>query len=1320
MRNKSLTIVSAVLLLSLVSTWAAAQTATSSITGVVVDSGGGFVPGATVTVKNDATGGESTAVTSSNGTFTVPSLNVGIYTVTVSLQGFKTAILKDVTVTAGIPATVRATLEIGGVSETVVVEGATEVVQTQSAASSTTINTRSITSLPVGSRSALDFTQFLPGVQTSSTVRNSTINGLPQSSISITLDGVNIQDNTLKTTDGMFAIVSPRLDAVEEVSLTSAAQGAEASGQGGVQIKFTTRSGSNSFSGSGYYFYQNDMFNSNTYANKVRGLPKGELTLHQPGFRQGGPVVIPGVYDGRGKMFFFFNYEMFKQPSTITTNSNLLLPDAQNGIFRYNGGPAGGIDLYALAAANNRTSTPDPLIGKLLQDIRNVTNSGGVLSELTGNLNAERYTFQQAVGGPTYYPTIRMDYNVSTAHRVTGTWYRQRFTDKSFDTTNTRQPTWPGFPLYGTQGSWREAYTGAFRSSLGQNLVNEARVAYSGAPVQFGPYHNPSMYTGSLANQGGFALGISAAASITNAGPAFTPSARNATTLEITNTLNWLKGSHSISTGGSFGQYDVWLDTYGTRAVPSITFGVGTGDPADTMFSAANFPGSSNTDRNAARALYGVLTGRVTAINATARLSPDGQYVYQGDSRAEGRLRQADLFIQDNWRMRPNLSINLGLRYAMQLPFYARNNSYSTVSVDDVWGISGYKPGCDMSNPTSATCNLFQPGVMTGTSPPTYENLGKGVKAYNTDWDNLAPSVGVNWTPTPESGWRRMLLGDSGESSISAGFSRAYDRRGMNDFTGVFGANPGLTVNANRNTNNGNLTLPLLLRDGYLGPPPTCPPPPAAKPTGCLLASPEYPLTNQNATGSVNMFDPNLQVPYSDSWTAGFQRALGKRSAIEVRYVGTRSRAQWQTFNYNETNILENGFLDEFKHAQANLQASVAAGCGGSSNPCSFAYRGPGTGTYPLPIYLAFFSGTNIGLRGECANQAECATMYSSSSFTNSNFVNPLGQYDSNPFTPAGYTGGNNPCQGCLAGDPTRQANSIKAGLPANFFRVNPDMLGGANATGNRGFSSYNAIQFQYRRRLYNGLQFDANYAYGKGYLSEHYSFRVPRLDTRATGGEGDVTHAFKATGFYELPFGQGRRFGTDAGPWMDRLIGGWQLSGTTRIQSGRLFDLGNVRVVGMSEKEVQDLFKLRFESPTEIYAWPADIVDNTIKAYSVSATSPTGYGALGPPSGRYFAPANGPDCIETINNDYGDCGVRTLVVTGPLVANVDLSVRKRVKISGRVMYEFSLDIFNVFNRTTFVPNDGIGSTTLSGWQISGQNLPTSARTMQIGTRFTW
>ena len=199
----------------------------------------------------------------------------------------------------------------------------------------------------------------------------------------------------------------------------------------------------------------------------------------------------------------------------------------------------------------------------------------------------------------------------------------------------------------------------------------------------------------------------------------------------------------------------------------------------------------------------------------------------------------------------------------------------------------------------------------------------------------------MNWTPKASSGIFRKILGESGMSSLSAGYSRAFDRRGMNDFTGVFGSNPGLSINANRNTAAGNLgPLPLLFRDGNLLAPPTCPPLPAAKPPGCLLAAPEYPLSNQTSTGSVNIFDPNLQIPYSDTWTVGFQRSIGQKNAIEIRYVGTRSRAQWENFNYNESDILNNKFLDEFKLAQANLQNHIATGCGGTGQPACSLLRG--------------------------------------------------------------------------------------------------------------------------------------------------------------------------------------------------------------------------------------------------------------------------------------------------------------------------------------------------------------------------------------------
>ena len=122
-----------------------------------------------------------------------------------------------------------------------------EIVQTQSPTVSSTVTSTQITKLPLTARSAMDFVNFLPGVSTPAGNRDATINGLPRGMINITLDGVNIQDNTLRSTDGFFAIVSPRLDSVEEVTVTTATQGAGDAGQGAVQVKFVTRSGTNAF-----------------------------------------------------------------------------------------------------------------------------------------------------------------------------------------------------------------------------------------------------------------------------------------------------------------------------------------------------------------------------------------------------------------------------------------------------------------------------------------------------------------------------------------------------------------------------------------------------------------------------------------------------------------------------------------------------------------------------------------------------------------------------------------------------------------------------------------------------------------------------------------------------------------------------------------------------------------------------------------------------------------------------------------------------------------------------------------------------------------
>ena len=244
--------------------------ATTSLSGTVTDASGGVIPGANVVVRNNATNTEYQASTNENGHFTVPAIDAGSYTVTVTLMGFKTAVLSDVRVNASVPATVKVALEVGGLEETVTVQGGSEIIQTQTPAVTATIDANQILKLPTGSRSGLDFVALLPGVNTPGGPggnRNSTVNGLPQNTINITLDGMSVQDNHLKTTDGFFARVSPRLDAIEEVTVSTAAQDASSTGQGAVQIRFVTRSGSNTLSGSSYFYLRHHKLNANNWIN---------------------------------------------------------------------------------------------------------------------------------------------------------------------------------------------------------------------------------------------------------------------------------------------------------------------------------------------------------------------------------------------------------------------------------------------------------------------------------------------------------------------------------------------------------------------------------------------------------------------------------------------------------------------------------------------------------------------------------------------------------------------------------------------------------------------------------------------------------------------------------------------------------------------------------------------------------------------------------------------------------------------------------------------------------------------------------------------
>jgi hypothetical protein len=1244
---------------------------TAAIIGTVSDPSGAVIPGASVVVKNNATGLEFTATSNEQGGFTIPAVDPGTYTVTVTLMGFKTAVLNNVTVNAATPASVRVKLEVGGLEETVTVNSASEIVQTQSAAVSTTIDTNQILKLPTGSRSALEFVTTLAGVNTPGGSRDSTINGLPQSAINITIDGISAQDNQLKTTDGFFARVSPRLDAMEEVTVSIAAQDAANTGQGAVQIRFVTRSGTNDYTGSGYYYLRHYKLDANSWFNNRNGIAKSEDKLFQPGARFGGPIWIPGLFDGRNKAFFFVNYEESRSPGQNVENRSVLHPRAEQGWFRWNaGGEVREVNVLTLAQQNGFVSSMDPTIQALIGDIRSAV-SGGPLVDLADPLLQE-FRYQYTSDSITRYPTVRIDYNLTDKHRLSGSTNITRLLSDP-DTTNGNEPQFPGFPNTGAQHSDRYTVQANLRSTLTANLVNEFKIGGSGGATLFSPEIGPDQFRAPIANMNGFLLDVNdmGISSPTSTG---TYQAREASTRILENTLSWLKGTHNVQAGFAFTQASVWVENQ--QHVPTVTFGINANDPADAMFRTSNFPGASSGQLTAARELFAMLTGRVDGITGELRLDENtDEYRYLGLGVQRARLRDYGFFVADTWRWKPNLTFNLGLRYELQQPFTSINNSYSKATLADICGVSGIAP--------NGGCNLYQPGVRSEVTGQ-FLQFNKGESAYNTDRNNFAPSVGLAWTLNGRGGLLGAVFGaQEGDSVLRGGYTLGYNRPGMSDFTGTIDDNPGIAQTANRNHTLGNLGTPgtIFLRNpADLGPP-------AFAPTR------QYPMTDV-VTGDILAFDPNLQVPYSQSWTAGWQRKLTRDMAIEARYIGTRSAQSWLNYNYNELNIVENGFLDEFRKAQANLQANIAAGRGNT-----FAYTGA-AGTSPLPIFLAYFSGRT---------NANDTSAYTSSNFASNTFLNDLAIRNPDPYGLADN----------LDSDAGRRQNALNAGLAPNFLVANPNYLGGAEIVSNGGYTKYNGLQLELRKRLTHGVQFNANYAFGKAYVAERGdrgAFRRPWVSVLDTGTEGGVTHAFKGTWTYELPFGQGRRFGAGAGPILDRIIGGWSFDGIARIQSGRLLSLQGVRLVGMSESELQDMFKLRFDHTGKVvYMLPQDVIDNTVKAFSVSATSADGFSDLGPPQGKYLAPENGPDCIA-ITEDFGECGPTQITLTGPTLFRFDLSAVKRVPIRGRLNFEFRAEFLNAFNSPQFTPVFP-ASDDPDDYRVTGAG---GAREIQLVWRINW
>ena len=489
MRLGRITLFAVAIVLSLASALAFGQgsATSSSISGTVVDTGGGVIPGATVVVRNTATNRTFTAVSNSEGVFAVPALEAGTYIVTVTLQGFKTAVYNNVGLTPGVPAAVKATLEVGSLAETVEVRAGSDIVNTQTATVSATLNVDQVNRLPMTTRNALNAVTFLPGVNTAGANRNSTFNGLPSSFSVITLDGVPNNDNYNKSTEGLFAMVTPRQDAVEAVTVTMAAGSADVGGGGTVQIAFVTRSGTNQFTGSVYHSHRSPALNSNYWFNENQGLPKNDIELNQYGFRQGGPIVIPGLYDGRGKAFFFFNYEELRLPNNFTRTRTTFNPAALSGNFLYTVAGRDAFGQRPAAGAERRVRRgarsdhrEDPRIDRLGR----AANAGTTLTQNTDPLTMS-YTWQSPGFQIEKQPIGKVDYNLSAKHRLSTT-YNWQTVDRDPDHLNGGDVRFPNSPNYSHYLSYRNLLSNSLRSTLSSTIVNEFRTGFRWGPGSFG------------------------------------------------------------------------------------------------------------------------------------------------------------------------------------------------------------------------------------------------------------------------------------------------------------------------------------------------------------------------------------------------------------------------------------------------------------------------------------------------------------------------------------------------------------------------------------------------------------------------------------------------------------------------------------------------------------------------------------------------------------------------------------------------------------------------------------------------------------------
>jgi Carboxypeptidase regulatory-like domain len=880
-----------VLALCLFAVTALAQTNTGSLTGTVSDSSG-VIQGATVVVRDDKTGNEKTVVTNDAGGFNVAQLDVGLYTVKITAAGHKTFTATALKIDVSVTYSLNATLEVGNIAENVTVVAGTDIINSADAQLNTTVSQRQILELPLNGRNPLSLVLLQPG--TSSNGNNTTsINGQRSSFTNITRDGINVQDNFIRSNAVDFIPDRPNVDDTGEFTIVTQNAGAEL-GYGASQVQLVTPRGSNDFHGAVYEYNRNSKFAANSYFNNFSSVKRPFLNRNQFGGKGSGRVI-------KDKVFFYGGFEDFILRQSTTVNRTILLPAARNGIFTWRDttGVVRTGNIFTLAAGltgGPPTGIDAVIASRIIANLPAVGNN----TTLGDQLNTTGLTFSRATNTDRKAFTSRIDWVMNSKNSINGVFEYKSENNLRNDVDAQQGGTaccYSTIP-FGFQPAHTPFLSLSWHWTPGANLTNELNGGWQRSDPTFG----------NTATTPAFYMQVPL---INSPESGFDAQGRTTNIYSVQDNVVWTHGKHSVRFGGQYQKFGIvpfGPGAFGASFIPDYVLGGGTipgfssgntgsFNVAAGCVAATGVNCASATQVTAANNLLTLLGGLIGSANQTFTAASK-----TGTLQAVPPIRHLSYsvwsgYTADQFRVSPQLTVNLGLRYDLFLPIRETNG----LLLEPV--LNGGDVRAAILNPTG-----------------TYDFLGvngHGDNFFGTDKNNFGPVLSFAWAPEFKNKFLSRIAPGSGKTVIRGGYRRSF----VNDeFTRA--ADNALTGNAG-------LTSTLTASGNFRF---------ASAPTFAAPAvSVPRTFAQNNALasnfGTVFAIDPKIKVPSTDEINFGIEREIGWQTALEVRFVHGQSNTLVRGLDLNQVIIGPNGFLTDFNRAHfnaitygtANINCTVSA-----------------------------------------------------------------------------------------------------------------------------------------------------------------------------------------------------------------------------------------------------------------------------------------------------------------------------------------------------------------------------------------------------------